>query len=262
MRAPLVRTALLLVAALLPCAAACGGGSDDEAAAARPATPAPPPSSTPSVSAERTPEPTPDLLSAATASPTSTAAPSVPTPPPWPAHHPAGTRTGVAQVDAVIAALEARDVDALVALALALVQERECVLGARQPGIGAPVCADGEQLLTPVRVFPSSRCELGWLREAELRDHLERFTAAVAGLSAVVELQEPASARVLGAAAPWDRLVALTVKQEGAPGFASGQALLLAGAAVVATNAGCTGPRSYLTWGGEPPVLLLPPPEP
>ena len=259
MRAPLVRAGLLLVAALLVLAAACGGSSDDEAATARPATLAPPPSSTPSVPAERTPEPTPDPLGAATASPTPTAPPP-PAPSPWPAHHPAGTRTGVAQVDAVIAALEASDVDALVALAL--LHEIECVPPESVLGVGGLICDEGEQPGEALHVFQSMQCEGFFVRESQLREHLAWFAQSSLGAYAAVEVREPARGRGFGPAAPLDYVVAMTAREQGLPGFAGGQAALLQGSKLIATQFGCKTPGDYLTWGGQAHELLLPPPAP
>ena len=147
------------------------------------------------------------------------------TPPAWPAHHPADTRTGVEEVDAVIAALEAGDVDALVGLAL--VQELACVPRETLPGIGALICEDGEQPEVPLRVFQASVCEGFFLREPQLRDHLAGFADAFLGVYAVVEVQEPRRERGFGSAAPWDYVIAVTTREQPAPGFAGGQAALI-----------------------------------
>jgi len=251
MRVPLRPLALLVAASALTLAAACGGGSGPGSTATPSATASPTPTAGPASTA--TPR--------ASATPTGTATPTdTPRaePPPWPAHHPAGTRTGVEQVDAVLAALEARDADALVALAL--VQELKCVPPETQPGIGALVCGEGGQPGVPVRVFQASVCEGFLLREPSLAEHLASFAESSRGVYAVVEVTEPRRSEGFGTAAPWEYVVAVTAEEQPAPGFGGGQALLVGGGAILASNVGCNPPAAYLGWGGEPPVLPLPPP--
>lgn len=104
----------------------------------------------------------------ATATPTSqsTAAPQTPTA--TPTGVTGGARqTGIADVDAILGAIAARNVDAL--LARIALQEMACI-DARIQGAGGPVrCAAGETVGSKVKAFPTSTCEGEWTREPDLR---------------------------------------------------------------------------------------------
>jgi hypothetical protein len=102
--------------------------------------------------------------------------------------HPPETRTGIEEVDAVIAALINADPEALVALlrysAVACVPEHE--------GIGSrPVCADDEPPNTLVEVLPGSVCEGYYTRPAEAEAQVRALAEEWRQLYAVVLNPEP-----------------------------------------------------------------------
>jgi hypothetical protein len=114
-------------------------------------------------------EPTPVLTASPAAAifapvePTPTFGPAVPLVLPLaPAPHPAGTRTGEAKVDAVIAAFEAQDAAALAAqIAFYPVPCND------EAGIGALTCPAGMLPGTPIDVFGYGTCEGAWIRRGD-----------------------------------------------------------------------------------------------
>lgn len=162
---------LLPVALLLVVVTACSGGDDDASPAVTP-------------------------------SPAATSAPAGPTLPPFPtrgpqpsptpvAGHEPGTRTGVEVVDATLAALEARDVAALVAL-LSFHPYR---CNAAPAGtFGSNPCPPGVSEGAPVQVIAAGGCEVVFLArerasfELDIQTYIEATTGQ--SLFAVTEVQE------------------------------------------------------------------------
>ncbi|MQC19071.1 MAG: hypothetical protein DWG83_00660 [Chloroflexi bacterium] len=118
--------------------------------------------------------PTATPTATATASPSPTAAPTEATP---------STPTGIVEVDAVIAAVEARDARALAALLTW--QETACVTPRGMGAGGPPECEQGETNGTAARVLPVAGCEGYFVRDAG--STLTDFLADAGALHSVVE---------------------------------------------------------------------------
>jgi hypothetical protein len=112
-------------------------------------------------------EASPDLTPTATTEAPSQPPPATATTSPAPSGvraHPAGTRTGIAKLDGVIAAAEKRDTAALVSLVAFYTMP--CT---RPEGIGAIPCPPGAPLQTPVEVFGWSQCEGSFAKRGDAR---------------------------------------------------------------------------------------------
>jgi hypothetical protein len=98
-------------------------------------------------------------------------------------------QTGVAEVDAVIAMIEAGDAAAVAAEAAFI--QLKCVSQSQGSG-GLPQCQSGETEGTDVSVFPVVGCEGEHIREDDLDEYLEqRFAGQDPSLYAVVQHTEP-----------------------------------------------------------------------
>lgn len=84
-----------------------------------------------------------------------------------------GRTTGIAELDALIDAVESRDLATLRGLLEFEALECTRALGAGGP----PKCAEGEDEGTEVRVFPVSTCEPEWRREAGADSALQEVVA-------------------------------------------------------------------------------------
>ena len=105
-------------------------------------------------------------------------------------------RTGVAELDAVIDAVESQDVDALRAL---LVFQTLACTTEFGPG-GPPKCAEDEAEGTEVEVFAYSSCEPGWLRDDEALT--AALDDAVVNLPAIYAAFAPPADFLVGQARP------------------------------------------------------------
>jgi hypothetical protein len=94
------------------------------------------------------------------------------------------TRTGVAEVDAVIDVVAARDSQRL--LELLQFQTLPC---SEDAGAAGPRC-DAEPAGTAVEVFPSLDCEPAWSRRDEIAGLLDAIVASQPGLYAAFETPE------------------------------------------------------------------------
>lgn len=199
------------------------------------------------------PEPaaTPSLSVTATASATPPA-----TPPPTPV---AGRRTGVAEVDTVLAAVAAKDVDAL--LRLVALQEVTCI-DPRTQGAGGPVrCAAGEAVGSNVRAFATSTCEGEWTREADLRAMVNRWldgTDSSRGVYGVVRGPSiPRSEPYWPVGEYW----AVYEAKASAPGPTESRAkvAVIEGGKLVALRFGCSlTPAEEMTFRGSALPVVLP----
>lgn len=163
-----MRRAVVLVAlGFIALSAACDGGTD----------------ATPTPSATASPLPTveaPSTVAVPTSTPSATATPEATPPSP-----PGPRRTGDPALDAIIEAVEARDVDALVGMLRTEVVECR---GPDEPAqIGSPPsCEDeGVSLGTELTVATGASCE-GYLTTS-IRGLIERFVEGQDGLYAVVD---------------------------------------------------------------------------
>jgi hypothetical protein len=155
----------LLAPLLLLLAAACGGGEGGEGS-----SPSPPP-----VTATLPPIPT-----------------QAPQPSPTPVNaHPAGTRTGVAVIDGVLAALEAGDAAALTGLLSFHPYRCDNAPAGTE---GANPCPPGVAAGSPVDVVAAGGCEVEFLarQRAGLAAEIAGYVAAAGGqrVYAVTEVQE------------------------------------------------------------------------
>lgn len=120
-------------------------------------------------------EPTAPATATAIVTPTATAAG---TPSATPSATPTGVaggarQSGIADVDAILGAVAARNVDAL--LARIALQEMECI-DPKTQGAGGPVrCGAGEAVGSKVKAFATSTCEGEWTREPDLRAMLTQW---------------------------------------------------------------------------------------
>lgn len=115
-------------------------------------------------------------------------------PTPAPTDAPAGTPTataggtGIASIDAALAALEAGDIAAL----RAQLQLEAIACVAEPEGIGGPpICEAGEAEGTPVEVLALAQCEGSYGRAPELDAALTRFVAQGVELYAVYRTPDP-----------------------------------------------------------------------
>lgn len=101
--------------------------------------------------------------------------------------YPLGVRTGRARIDAVLKAVQERNIDLLTAKVK--FQMVPCV-EEFQPGVHPhpPYCLKGEPDGTPVAVIRGSaglQCNTTWLREADVRVYLDAFRNETAGVYSV-----------------------------------------------------------------------------
>jgi hypothetical protein len=180
---------LLALAALSTLLLACSGDNQPSATqtARATATPALPAQATSTATPEPTATPSPTATQTPTATPPTTSTPD-PTPRPGADTAPQGTQTGGPAIDAIIAAIEARDADGL-ATHVALT-DTTCT---DAQGLGGPPrCADfpGPPADgSPVSAFPTGFCEGGWTTD------IDALTASLLDqepqLFAVVSLEPP-----------------------------------------------------------------------
>jgi hypothetical protein len=186
----------------------------------------------------------------ATGSPTESA-----TPDPEATPQGASQPTGIAAVDAVIAAVEERDADALARLTT--MQSAECV-GPETEGLGGPPrCETGEAVGTVIEVFPLAYCEGTFVRDAF--PALESFVAMVTGLHSVVEARSvPRPSPIWHTGDYWINFTADFFGQE------VGVQLVVEDDALVLVFFGCLHtPESLMQYRGLPlPVILAPPTPP
>lgn len=189
-----------------------------------------------------TPTPTPTATASATAS-------STPTPTPEPTAEPV---TGIPEVDVVIAAVEAKDLDAL--LALVEWQETACTTETGQGAGGPPPCETGQADGTVVRVFPIAGCEGYTVRDPG--GEMFEFIGEVDALHSVVE------APTYERPAPWwpvgDYYVNFSADLSGEP---VGLRLVIEDGKIVLIFFGCNHqPDLLLEDGGAPlPVIYMAP---
>ncbi len=176
-----------------------------------PGTPTPTPTGTvPAPTATSTPEPpTPTVTPTPTAeSATPTAQPSTPTPTatatatphpsptnvPVDATHPPGVTSGVATVDAAIAAIAAGDVSAL--RGLVAYTKVACRASPPQGFPQPPKCPPGTPDGTPVDIFAGASCEGFYILPDDVDEAVARFLDGRPGLYAVIESDPSAPAPV------------------------------------------------------------------
>lgn len=189
-------------------------------------------------------------VSSATGSPTPSATREPEVTPPV-----ASQPTGIASVDAVIAAVA--DGDAAALASLSMMQSAECI-GPDSDGLGGPPrCEAGETPGTVVEVFPLAYCEGTFARDP--LPAFESFTAMVTGLHSVVEAPaEPRTSPIWPIGDYWINFVADFAGQE------VGVQLVVEDDAIVLAFFGCAHtPEGLMQYRGLPlPVILAPPPPP
>ncbi len=169
--------------------------------------------------------------------------------------------SGIADVDAVLAAVAAKDVDAL--LSRTVLQEMACI-DPRTQGLGGPVrCGPGQAVGTMVKAFPESTCEGEWTLERDLRG---MFTQWLDG----ADLSRGVYGVVRGPAMPRSEsywpigeywVVYPTKAPTTGPGGA-GQAkvILIEGGKIVGLRFGCSEtPAQAMTNRGNPLPVVVPP---
>lgn len=123
--------------------------------------------------------PTPTATEIPIATPTPVTTPTSVVPPDADATHPAGTRTGIEPIDSIIAAVEAKDGDALAAL---IEYIRVPCTSQPSPGYDDRSCPPGEPDGTIVERFWSGSCDAGIGPADHAKDSLREFAGATNAL--------------------------------------------------------------------------------
>ena len=160
--------------------------------------------------------------------------------------------TGIAAVDASLAAVQRGDVDGLVGLTR--LSELPCGPQTPEGFALVPECLDGEPTGSLVPVLPAAACESYWARDP--RPVLASFVEHAGAPYAVVRGPEMPAVDALWPAAEY--LVVFTPRQGS---FVAGLALYVAGDRVVAVQAGCTAPEQLVRDDDRPlPMIWRPDP--
>ncbi len=203
----------------------------------------------------------PAATATATATPSAATAPQSPTPTPTSTAVAGGARqTGIADVDAILGAVAARNVDAL--MARIALQEMACI-DSRTQGAGGPVrCGAGIAVGSQVKAFPTPTCEGEWTREPDLRAMLAQWLDGVdltRGVYAVVRGPSiPRSEPYWPVGEYW--AIYQTKQPTTGPGRA-GQAkvAVIEGGKLVALRFGCSlTPAEEMTFRGSALPVVLP----
>jgi hypothetical protein len=152
-------------------------------------------------------------------------------------------RTGIPEVDAVIDALEARDVESLTAIVE--LQPVACI-GPTPASLGALFCQEGEAEGAVSNVLPVSNCESSYVREPDVPETIGEYAGSLVGLYAVY---------------PVDVAFALVYERSGEGDLATRSGTVtVTGGRIRALNYGCAQSPEELvesTGFGDP---VLPPP--
>ena len=166
--------------------------------------------------------------------------------------HPIGTRSGDAAIDAVIAALESGD-----SQAIARLLRFETVGCTHELGLGGPPkCGQDDAEGTPFEALATGGCEGGWWLEPELQstEGLSRFVKAYAGAGLYAVYRLPASAERW----PKGESIIVFVRDTGFGRFA--QTMGVTGGRIVSNWGGCgTRPEDALRGEQGATVILAPP---
>jgi hypothetical protein len=170
---------------------------------------------------------------------------STPTPTAAPTAEPV---TGIPEVDVVIAAVEAKNLDAL--LALVEWQETACTTVTGQGAGGPPQCEVGQADGTVVRIFPIAACEGYTVRDPG--GEMFKFIGEVAALHSVVE------APTYERPSPWwpvgDYYVNFRADVSGEP---VGMRLVIEDGKIVLIFFGCNHPPALLLEDGGTPLHVI-----
>ena len=159
----------------------------------------------------------------------------------------------VPDVDNVVAALEARDVDALGELVG--YRQEAC---ASRPGDagGPPACRFGEAEGTLVVVVPLAQCEASYLRSGDVPNALEHLLDPEPEVFAAFPIPASASATASAAEPVGEYVVVLSSDEEGA---ALGRRLVIEGGKVVLLDFGCGEPPEKMIEGINDSSFIIPP---
>ena len=167
--------------------------------------------------------------------------------------HPIGTRSGDAAIDAVIAALESGD-----SQAIARLLRFETVGCTHELGLGGPPkCGQDDAEGTMVEALATGGCEGGWWLEPELQstEGLSRFVKAYAGAGLYAVYRLPASAERW----PKGESIIVFVRDTGFGRFA--QTMGVTGGRIVSNWGGCGTQPEKILMGAEGATVILAPPQ-
>jgi hypothetical protein len=157
----------------------------------------------------------------------------------------------VPDVDNVVAALEARDVDALGEL---VGYRQEACASRLGDAVGPPACRFGEAEGTLVVVVPFAQCEASYLRSGDVPNALEHLLDPEPEVFAAFPV--PASAAASAVEPVGEYVVVLSSDEEGAP---LGRRLVIEGGKVVLLDFGCGGAPEQMVEGIDDSSYIVPP---